>query len=158
MSDKSDLRKKLFVEAKVQGALALRVALYWMIWLSWTVLLLLPSEICARPGYPFYTYLDGLFSHYQAAMAASVVLLPLLIIDVVRLSNRYVGPLMRLRQSMRQLARGEHVEPIKFRKGDFWREFADEFNDVLTRVQGSPIPPPPATPEAIPEEELAAVG
>ena len=46
------------------------------------------------------------------------------------------GPLVRLRRSMRALARGEHVEPIKFREGDFWQEFAEEFNAVAARVQG----------------------
>jgi hypothetical protein len=43
---------------------------------------------------------------------------------------------------MRALARGEHVEPIEFRRGDFWKEFADEFNAVAARVQ-SELPAPP---------------
>ena len=34
------------------------------------------------------------------------------------------------------LARGEHVDPIHFRKGDMWQECAEELNAVLARVQG----------------------
>jgi hypothetical protein len=36
---------------------------------------------------------------------------------------------------MRELARGEHVEPIHFRDNDFWHDFAEEFNAVAARVQ-----------------------
>ena len=42
----------------------------------------------------------------------ALALLPLVVVDVLRLSNRFVGPLLRLRRSLRQLARGEYVEPI----------------------------------------------
>ena len=36
---------------------------------------------------------------------------------------------------MRQLARGERVEPIEFRNSDYWSEFADEFNAIAARLQ-----------------------
>ena len=90
--------------------------------------------------------------------------LPMVVADVIRVSNRFAGPLVRLRRSMRALARGEHVEPIHFRKGDFWQEFAEEFNAVAARVQGER---PNAEPtlreeeatasESVPSEELEPV-
>jgi len=57
------------------------------------------------------------------------------IVDVVRLSNRFTGPLLRLRRSMRALARGEQVEPIRFRDNDFWHDFAEEFNALAARFR-----------------------
>ena len=60
---------------------------------------------------------------------------PLVVIDCVRLSNRFAGPLHRLRRDMRRLAAGEIVEPIHFRDDDLWREFADEFNAVARRME-----------------------
>jgi signal transduction histidine kinase len=72
---------------------------------------------------------------FRPVFLAAFLLLPLVIFDIIRFSNRFVGPILRLRRSMRQLARGEHVEPIKFRGTDFWQDFADEFNAVLARVQ-----------------------
>jgi len=68
---------------------------------------------------------------------ASFLLLPLVVYDIVQMSNRFCGPLFRLRRELRALARGEHVEPISFREGDFWQEFAQEFNALLARVQRS---------------------
>ena len=73
--------------------------------------------------------------YYGAALVASLLLLPIVLIDIVRLSNRFAGPLVRLRRSMRALARGEKVQPIHFRGSDFWQEFADEFNAIAARLQ-----------------------
>ena len=84
----------------------------------------------------FYTHFDDMWFHYGPALVASLILLPMVIIDIIRTSNRFCGPLLRLRRSMRALAQGERVEPIRFRKGDFWGEFAEEFNAVVARVQG----------------------
>ncbi|NLX95828.1 MAG: hypothetical protein GXY83_06600 [Rhodopirellula sp.] len=134
MPSKQRPRKQLFVDAKVQGALVLRVVLYWIVCLITITLMLLCWRILTGPARIFYTHFDDMWFHYGPAMVASLVLLPLVIVDVVRLSNRFVGPLFRLRRSMRELARGEAVRPIQFREGDFWKEFGDEFNSVLARM------------------------
>ena len=149
------LRKHLFVDPKVQGALVGRVLLYWFVCLIGITLMLLCWQILTGPARPFHTHFNYVWFQFGPALAASLVLLPLVAIDVVRLSNRFVGPLLRLRRSMRQLARGEYVEPIEFRDTDFWREFADEFNAVRARVQLS-APPPQVEQEE--EQEPAVVG
>jgi len=135
MSRTTRIRKKLFVDSKVQGALVLRVLLYWAVCLTTVTLMLLCWSILRTPRM-FYTHLDDMWFHYGPALIASLILLPMVVLDIIRVSNRFAGPLVRLRRSMRALARGEHVEPIKFREGDFWQEFADEFNAVAARVQG----------------------
>jgi hypothetical protein len=71
-----------------------------------------------------------LFLQLGPPCLASFVLVPLLVIDTLRLSNRLVGPLVRLRDGLRRLARGEQVSPIHFRTGDFMEELANEFNRV----------------------------
>ena len=148
-------RKKLFVDPKVQGALALRVALYWVVCLITITLMLLCWRIVTGPARLFYTHFDDMWFHYGPALFASFLLLPLVIVDIIRLSNRFVGPLVRLRRSMRALAQGEYVAPIFFREGDFWHDFAEEFNAVVRRVQGHPVP---AEPEDDKQQEPAGAG
>ena len=135
MSSNKNFRRRFFVDPQVQGALILRVVLYWVVCLVTVTLMLLCWRIATGPARLFYTHFDDMWFHYGPVMVASCILLPLLIVDMVRLSNRFVGPLVRLRRAMRALAQGEHVEPISFRDGDFWLEFAQEFNAVLARVQ-----------------------
>ncbi len=155
-----NVRKQLFVDPKVQGALIGRVVLYWIVCLITVTLMLLCWRILTGPARPFYTHFDAMWFHYGPALVASLLLLPLVIMDIVRLSNRFAGPLLRLRRAMRALARGEHVEPIHFRQGDFWHEFAEEFNGILKRVQTLQAQPPTEKPSDVPHEqdELIAVG
>ena len=135
MSQRGQIRRRqYFVDSKVQGALVLRVFLYWFICLITITLMLLCWSVIRTPRM-FYTHFDDLWFQYGPALIASFVLLPMVMVDIVKLSNRFAGPLVRLRRSMRALARGEQVQPIHFREGDFWQEFADEFNAIAARME-----------------------
>ena len=135
MSRVNQLRRQLFVDPKVQGALVIRVVFYWVVCLITITLMLLCWSILRTPRM-FYAHFDDMWFHYGPALVASFILLPMVVADIIRVSNRFAGPLVRLRRSMRALARGEHVRPISFREGDFWQEFAEEFNAIAARVQG----------------------
>jgi hypothetical protein len=134
----------------------LRVLLYWIVCLSTITLMLLCWSVIHTPRM-FYTFLDDLWFQYGPALIASFVLLPMVMVDIVKLSNRFAGPLMRLRQGMRALARGEEVEPIQFRESDFWREFAEEFNAIAARM-GQLASPDEPTDQEEPREERELVG
>lgn len=160
MNARNTKRKQLFVDSRVQGALAARVIMYWGASVATMALMLLCFRIITGPARLFYEHFDDMWFHYGPALAGSIIILPLLVIDVVRLSNRFAGPLVRLRRGMRALARGESVEPLHFREGDFWQEFAQEFNAVAARLQRleaaskGPAPWPPSEQE----EPAAALG
>ena len=155
MENKKQLRKQLFVDPKVQGALVLRTVFYWVVCLVTITLMLLCWRIVTGPARMFYTHFSDMWFFFGPALVASTLLLPLVVLDMIRLSNRFTGPLLRLRRSMRALAQGEHVEPVEFRDGDYWQEFANEFNALAARVQGA-APDPEAEPGAEPQghEEL----
>jgi hypothetical protein len=135
MLDKKRLRKRLFVDPKVQGALVGRAVLYWVVCLVTITLMLLCWRVITGPARLFYMHFDEMWFHYGPAMVASLLLLPLVIIDVIRTSNRFAGPMLRLRRAMRAVARGESVEPLEFRNADYWHEFASEFNDLLRYLE-----------------------
>jgi len=156
MSNTNCQRKRFFVDPKVQGLLVARVVLYWIFCLSSIILMLLCWRIVTGPARVFYTHFDDMWFHYGPALIASLLLLPLVVIDVIRFSNRFVGPMLRLKRSMRQLARGDDVEPIEFRDADFWKEFATDFNAIRARIQETAVAPA-VKHEETEEEELVAV-
>lgn len=158
MSDKKHLRKLMYVDPKLQGSLIVRVVFYWAVCLIGISLMLLCWQILSGPPRPFSAHLGDMWSHYGAALVASLLLLPLVIVDILHFSNRFVGPLFRLRRSIRQLARGEQVEPIEFRDTDFWQEFADEFNTLARRVENHPTETERYSHEPVEENEPTAVG
>jgi hypothetical protein len=56
--------------------------------------------------------------------------------DVLRFSNRFVGPVFRTRMALKELAIGRPVEPLQFRDDDYWRDLARDLNAVSQQVEG----------------------
>lgn len=135
MANSQHKRRQLFVDPRVQGALVLKTLLYWIMCVVAITLMLLCWRIVTGPARIFYTHFEDMWFHFGPALVASFLVLPLVVYDMVRMSNRFCGPLFRLRRSLRALARGEPVAPISFRDGDFWPEIAQEFNALLVRLQ-----------------------
>src|SRR5271157_508625 len=131
------LRKQFFADFRVQGALVVRVVLYWLMCLLTMMLLLLGWSMITDPIRPLNTHLTALWALYGPAAVASLLLLPVVIFDLLRLSNRFAGPMFRLRRSLHDLAQGKPVAAMRFRHGDFWQEFADDFNTIATRAKGA---------------------
>ena len=150
-------RRKLFVDSKVQGSLLLRTVGYWCFCLLTITLLLLCWRILTGPARMFYMHFDDLWFHFGPALVASFILLPMVLLDVLRVSNRFVGPMIRLRRAMHDLARGKHVQPVDVRDGDFWREFAVDFNALARQMQQQPRPEQGAG-EELSETELVGSG
>jgi len=130
-------RRRLFVDTDVQGALLYRIAIYWCFSVMTICLITLCVQAISQPSRPFLEYFafSQFFVQHGPLVLTSLVLVPLIMFDVVAISNRFVGPLFRMRRSMRELAVGQEVEPIQFREKDFWQEVAQEFNLVLNRVE-----------------------
>lgn len=128
-------RKQLFVDRRVQGVLMVRAVLYWIFCLTTMVLLLLCWRILTEPSQWFSSHFEDLWYQIGPALAVSFVMLPIVLIDVVRVSSRFAGPVHRLRRSMRELAAGQEIEPIRFREDDFWHDFAEDFNRLVEAFQ-----------------------
>lgn len=135
MSSNKFTRKQIFIDPKVQGTLAFRVIVYWAACVVTISVMLLCWRMLTGPARMPLAHLDDMWFHFGPALIASFLLLPLVIYDIVRTSNRFTGPLFRLRRSMRELAKGNEVKPIRFRDGDFWQDLAEEFNAVARCVQ-----------------------
>ena len=154
MFAKGSVRSRLFVDWKVQGTLVGRAVLYWLVCLTAITLMLFCWQVMTGPVRPSGAHFAELWKHFAPALVASLLLLPLVVVDVVRMSNRFAGPLVRLRGSMRDLAAGRPVKPLRFRRDDFWRDFADEFNAVAAKVQKHE---PQTRPKPEEHEELVGV-
>jgi len=115
--------------------LMLRCLGYWAAMLMTITVLLITWRSMSGPAKIFYEHFDELWLQYKMPFIATVFLLPLVLFDIAKLSNRFVGPMIRLRRALRDMANGEPIRLIHFRAGDYWSEVADEFNAVATRVQ-----------------------
>ena len=127
-------RTIFYIDRKVQGSLLARTAIYWMFTLFSMSLMLICWNAFTGPKVRFIDLVADLFDRYGPALLASLVLLPIVLMDVLRLSNRFVGPVSRLRAGLKDLAQGKLVKPLNFRDDDYWRDLAVDFNEVAARV------------------------
>jgi methyl-accepting chemotaxis protein len=128
-------RRQLFVDSTLQGALLSRCVLYWGMCLAAVFVSLLCWDLVVGPTQVFYTRVENTWFKYAPAMLFVAALTPVMAFDFLRMSNRFAGPMIRLRRAMRDLGQGERVEPVVLRRNDFWRDFSDEFNSVVLRMR-----------------------
>ena len=65
------------------------------------------------------------------ALLIAFALLPVFVYDVIKMSNRFAGPISRLRVTLTDIADGKDVKPLNFREGDFWNEISVKFNKAF---------------------------
>src|SRR5262245_20696527 len=108
-------RTIFFIDSKVQGALLARTAIYWMFCLFSVCLMLICWNAYTGPKTRFLNLVVDLFDRYGPGLIASLVVLPVVLMDALRVSNRFVGPISRLRSALKDLATGKQVKPLNFR-------------------------------------------
>jgi sensor histidine kinase YesM len=130
------MRRQHWVDARVQGTLVRRILLHWCAF--FLVTLMCVSVMQLLLGDPNKTIVERVGSPGSGLLLVGIIMLalfPAFALDTVRFSNRFVGPIARLRRSMRELADGQRISNLSFRDNDFWCEVADEFNAVARRMQ-----------------------
>jgi hypothetical protein len=151
-------RSYIFVDREVQGALMLRAAVYWLFCLISISLMVICWNAFSGPSRRFIDLATELYFRYAPALVASLILLPVVLMDVLRMSNRFVGPVVRLRTALRELADGRPAQPLNFRDDDFWREMATDFNRAAARCARDAMELSRPTEEMSPTEVEHAAG
>ena len=128
-------RKQNYIDSHVQGALLKRICAHWLVFffVSAFAIILLQTLL----GDPSKTLADRLRLETGEFMFMGIVMLslfPAFMLDTIRFSNRFVGPIARVRRYLRQLKGGE-TDHCSFRDNDFWSELAEEFNSVADLVE-----------------------
>src|SRR5262245_61042047 len=85
-------RRIYFIDAKVQGALMVRVVVYWVYCLFTISLLLIWWNLFSGSSREFMDVLADVYKRFAPAAAASILIVPLVVMDVLRFSNRFAGP------------------------------------------------------------------
>ncbi|QDT38461.1 methyl-accepting chemotaxis protein [Stratiformator vulcanicus] len=132
-------RTKRFVSWEIQGQTIKHVLAYWFIYhaVLWHAIFLfdwLNSRGKILTGERPLMFRD-LYAQFVAEncgiLICAVLLLPILVIDVVRLSHKVAGPLVRFQNALAELSKGRKVEPIRLRDGDWLGQFETSFNEFL---------------------------
>jgi nitrogen fixation/metabolism regulation signal transduction histidine kinase len=127
-------RKRIFVDSAVQGALIRNVVTHWLVFLVTLAVILGAVQFFQNPVATADEQLAQFPRRHGLTFVILLLLLPTFLWDTVRLSNRFAGPVLRLRRMMQQLAEGKDPGELRFREGDFWSELGDHFNGIREQI------------------------
>jgi len=128
-------RKKKFIDACVQGTLARRIIVHWLVFLLVASLAAFVLQVLSNPFQPLSTHVQNLWWTHGPFLLVMVFLLPVFVVDTIKISHRFAGPIFSLRRALREIAQGKPPRKLKFRRHDFWHELADDYNAMLTRLE-----------------------
>ena len=132
-------RKKKFVSGPIQGRLMLRMGVYWVLYhvILWHAMFIfryvefrLEASSTGLHMPIGQMYNEFLLDYYPIIFCA-IIALPIVLVDLMNLSHRIAGPLVRFEHALKDLMAGKDVRKVSLRKGDLLVEFQAEFNKYL---------------------------
>jgi hypothetical protein len=134
-------RKKIFVSGEIQGRLMFKIAMYWLIYhvVLWHALFAYRyfewRVEGTAPLTPFRQLYGEFVLQYYPMVICAVAMLPVFLIDLVRLTHRIAGPLVRFKGSLKRMCAGEPVSRVQLRKGDLLSDFETAFNEYVEHYE-----------------------
>lgn len=145
-------RTRQLVDREVQGGVLFRVASHWALFFVCNVMaLMIWIRLFEQPDAGWGQTFGDTLRRFLPFFVISMALLPAFVLDTLKLTNRFAGPMLRIRRALAEARGGRDVRPLKFRDNDFWREVAEDFNAVVVEgvhavdgTVGQPVAPEPA--------------
>jgi len=128
-------RSRLFVDRRLQGDIVKRILLHWLTFVAVGTTIAVIVRWLSHPTDPMSQQLREMLASFGPYLIALFALLPVFVLDTIKLTNRFAGPYVRFRRHIREILENKATGPIKFRDGDFWRETEDDLNALLSAIQ-----------------------
>ena len=129
-------RSKLVIEPTIQYSLVRQLVVHWALHLTATLVLLTLLQVLLGGIFrPWQYHLDRIWPTLATLVVSMLFLMPVFIQSSLKLSNRFAGPIHRLRREFRSLADGQSYKELQFRESDYWKELADEFDNAVDALQ-----------------------
>ena len=127
-------RKQLYIDPQVQGPIVRRVIVYWSACIGFVMLPMLLAHVVSEPSVFVLNHVPGLLAQYWPILLCMTLMLPLAVLDALKLSNRFAGPIFRIHNELKKHNEGQPISKIDLRSEDYWQDIAVEFNKLTDRV------------------------
>jgi hypothetical protein len=131
MNMKPKKRNNHYVDPQIRAALNLRIAFYWSACLAFSLLPLLILTTLAQPEVWFTAHFDDLVRRFWPLYVMLLALLPFVMRDALRVTNRTLGPIARLQNELRAYQDTGKFTPVSFREDDFLGDLIQLINNAI---------------------------
>jgi hypothetical protein len=150
-------RSRIYLGGMLQGALVKRLAIGWAVYNLllfhglFAVAYLEGTRVTADDEQPtFLQSYESFAWQNRLLIFGACAAGPIFLWDVVRCTHRVAGPLVRLENTLLRMAKGETVQEIKFRKGDWLTSLERALNIYLASRAAATQETAPSTAEFAP--------
>ncbi len=127
-------RLQKYVDREVQSSLLRRLSAHWVLFMVANVMAItLWTKLMDTPTEPWSETFALTWQRVVPFLLVSFALAPVFILDAVKLSNRFAGPIVRVRRALAQIADGQTPKALEFRHGDFWKSLAVDLNRAFAK-------------------------
>ena len=114
-----------------------RLCLHWLLFMAANVIAItLWTRLMDTPVEPWEATFTLAWQRIVPFALVSCALVPVFVMDALKLSNRFAGPIVRVRRVLAAIADGQPPKNIEFRQGDFWKSLASDLNRAFARRSG----------------------
>ncbi|TWT97430.1 hypothetical protein [Neorhodopirellula pilleata] len=131
---KRPIREQLLVEQDVQLSLILRAVLYGAACMTYFTVIQFFTKSSSHPETATWETVLLLTDEAIYWVPGFFMLGPLMIYDMLRITNRVAGPIFAMRRQMMAINQGDEGRQLKFRNEDYWDSLASEFNAVREEI------------------------
>jgi hypothetical protein len=132
-------RTQTVIDREVQYGVVRKIALHWIaLFVCNSIALVIWVSLFEQPDANWKQNVGDSFRRFLPFFIITAALIPAFVLDTLKLTNRFAGPISRLRTEIRNASEGRPVRRLSFRTNDYWREIADGFNTLIDR-SGLPV-------------------
>jgi len=127
-------RSKVLIDSEVQGGILRKLALHWVVFFVCNAIALtIWIRLFEQPDVNWSQTVGDTVRRFLPFFVVTLALIPAFVWDTMKLTNRFAGPIHRLRIALADASEGRVVTPLRFRTNDYWKEIAENFNTVMER-------------------------
>lgn len=128
-------RKKMLVDAPIQKGLLVRVLIYIVFGFFFITLPMSFVRTWYEPDVMWVTHFSQVWLEHLPLLVCLVAIIPFVTYDLLRFSNRFVGPIHRIRKELKRHDSG--LDPsgeLKVRPDDFWEDLPESINGLIEEI------------------------
>ncbi len=127
-------RKRIWIDPSVQGVLVGRILIYWTAAILYFSIAVGLSHYFENPQWSFSQLAHAWLETVGPWIPSAVLMMPLVVYDVIRLSHQFVGPVHRAKNQLRRIAQSPNCTPFVLRTDDYWSELIEPINNVQNHI------------------------
>ena len=134
MAQTKSKRRKILVDPEVQVGVLRKIAAHWVLFFVCNAMaLMIWVRLFEQPDANWGQTFSDTIRRFLPFFIITLALIPAFVWDTLKLTNRFAGPIRRLREALLNASQGRSVTPLRFRENDYWQEIAHHFNVMMER-------------------------